>query len=497
MNHPPPLIPQPFLQLCTKYEYFKRNNFTTTVQNVHEMINSELTRNAVQRLPVVEKPEFPDDFFGEIPLPPKRSPDPDPDSNDCEIPDDELPVKRRRKEKKPEKKEEEKVTRRVKPSKMEQASDSNCSMLTPDPDSDNSDIKDYEEEEEPEIRDDSQIPLEIMRMWICRFAELEIQKRAYFPRMSFNILEILSIRLAVPYETVTVRAPLRIVAIHVIISPRCILFNLQFADTYTLTSVQYWSDKEGCLFRCRDRVRLIHGIKYQHLAAKHFFTLVRDPRNNIETLRFSTKEFDPKTDPPEWPSGIFYRKIQKHLSRLGKQQISVGHVDLHIHQYMGNPKDGEKRIQSILKHLNPDEIKSIKLRVWDDSSLRELKGIKMEDKRIFIRNDWIPMELWRRAGVLDILDRHICVQDYSMIWAHAIVKFVLSEDDLPKFVESCPEYKMTAGKTYTFVLPDSFNIKYASRKCGMSPGRISKIMSGKVQVHFGTEAPKQVCFDAV
>ncbi|EGT57376.1 hypothetical protein CAEBREN_25643 [Caenorhabditis brenneri] len=488
MDPPPPQIPQPFLQLCTKYEYFKRNPLTQSVQNLHQMINSELTRNAVDHLPVIENPEFEEDFFGDVR-------DSDPEESSTKKDDSPPPTKKRRTLESKEyvkQKDYQRPKTKLKwcAARKHAAKEDDINLEEekypdPDPDSDNSDIED-DDEKKPRIK--SQIPLKLMKMWTRRFAELEIQAIEPERRlMAADFLRILSIRAAVPHEEYTEFCQLNSSTIHVTIAPRTIFINFDMEETYTMTSVQYWSHEEGCLFRWGNNVRLIKGVKYQQLAARQFYALVENPNTEIKTLRFSVKEFDAKHDPAQWPFRSFHRKIQKLLAR--RPGIQVENFDMMFHCYSGNAVEGEKILKSVLPYLDPETLIKIKLRVWDDHEILRMKDMSSYAKYFFIPTRVDTMEAqFRSAKEIDIYDQYIIVLKSNLLWLHNTVNCVLSTEDFIPLVQCCPVDQVKPGMCMEFLLDEWFDIEEAEeelRSSGLArSGRDLRIENGKINVVF-------------
>ncbi|CAL2039075.1 unnamed protein product [Caenorhabditis brenneri] len=485
MDPPPPQIPQPFLQLCAKYEYFKRNRLTQSVQNLHQMINSELTRNAVVHLPVIENPEFEEDFFGDVR-------DSDPEDSSTKKDDSPPPTKRPRIMEAKEyvkKRDYQKPWRAARKSAMRPAEEDDPYLKEefpdPDPDSDSSDIDD-KDEEKPRIN--SQISLKLIKMWTGRFAELEMQRIIRRrPMLAADLLRILSIRAAAPHEKYSALYSLDSSTIHVTIAPRTIFINFGMEETYTMTSVQYWSHEEGCLFRWGNNVRLIKGVKYQQLAARQFYALVENPKTEIKTLRFSVKEFDVKHDPAQWPFRSFHRKIQQLLA--WRPGIQVENFDMMFHSYSGKAVEGEKILKSVLPYLDPKTLIKIKLRVWDDHEILQMRDMSSYDKYFFIPTRVDTMEAqFRSAKEIDIYDQYIIVLKFNLLWLHNTVNCVLSTEDFVPLVKCCPVDQVKPGMCMEFVLDEWFDIEEAEeelRSSGLArSGRDLRIGNGKINVVF-------------
>ncbi|EGT42113.1 hypothetical protein CAEBREN_04390 [Caenorhabditis brenneri] len=364
----------------------------------------------------------------------------------------------------------------------------------PDPDSD----------QETEIQyDDSKIILsEFINEWFPIYAKAELKFTLPKRKLRINcFMNILPIRAATPNEKYSALYSLEASTIHVTIAPRTIFINFGMEETYTMTSVQYWSHEEGCLFRWGNNVRLIKGVKYQQLAARQFYALVENPNTKIKTLRFSVKEFDAKHDPAQWPFRSFHREVQKLLARI--PGIQVENFDMTFHSYSGSAVEGEKILKSVLPYLDPETLIKIKLRVWDDHEI-----LRMKDMSSFYKYFMIPDRLktleahFRSAKEIDILDPYITVVKFDLLWLHNTVNCMLSTEDFIPLVKCCPVDQVKPGMCMEFLLDERFDIEEAEKELRSSglarSGRDLRIGNGKINVVFSKKNErKRVEFIAV
>lgn len=415
----PPQIPEGFLQLCIRHEYFKRNSAQDAHQNVCQMIDSQLTRRAELQLPDLE-PEF------------GANPQPDPPTPKRDTYRDRYYS-------------ENVVSERI-PDNEAEDQDSDDSRISEDSES----ISENEPEGQCTLRKAEMLYKKLAKQELKTFMKPGRLMRAVKAGRvigilsSKDIMEILSIRRIIKTSHFDlIQRP--IFYLKTLISYRKL--SMDFRSDAT-SSIHYMSAREGCLIWYGDTVKVEKTQKYQSVAANDFVYLIRHIDTRLERLEFDIEDYR-KWDPPVWPFQSFFGKINNYMRRRNK--IRVCRLFMKVFYNKGLPESGQKVLGAIWNHLRCDILKTVKLRVWDDSEVLERRDLKAKGEGDPLRVVYHSNQ-WRNIRDLDICDWKIVVDstdltNYSKFTVLRVVRMCrLSQKHYEELFESF--YKNIVFRNY-------------------------------------------------
>ncbi|EGT41850.1 hypothetical protein CAEBREN_15196 [Caenorhabditis brenneri] len=201
-----------------------------------------------------------------------------------------------------------------------------------------------------------------------------------------------------------VNLPIDSIEVH--IGHRQITLEIRHSFTKTNTLIDYICHEDGCLFIYEEERVLVKGIKYQSLAAKDLFYMVRHPEAEFKYLGIDIMEHE---DPVMYPFRSFFWKMYSYFMNNLSHKIKVTEFFMTTFQYESVPNSAQSFISIFWNFLEPKVLKSAKLRVWNDGAVREKFQFDMNSDRNILK-DLYATEQWKHLRHLDIYDFGIVVK---------------------------------------------------------------------------------------
>ncbi|EGT38673.1 hypothetical protein CAEBREN_17317 [Caenorhabditis brenneri] len=217
-----------------------------------------------------------------------------------------------------------------------------------------------------------------------------------------EVLEILHIRKLTPIKLVNL--PIDSIEVH--IGHRQITLEIRHSFTKTTALIDYICHEDGCLFIYEEERVLVKGIKYQSLAAKDLFYMIRHPDAKFEYLGIDIMEHE---NPVMYPFRSFFWKMYAYFMNNLSHKIKVTEFFMTTFQYESVPNSAQSFISIFWNFLEPKVLKSAKLRVWNDRDVREKFQFDMNSDRNVLK-DLYATEQWQHLRHLDIYDFGIVVK---------------------------------------------------------------------------------------
>ncbi|EGT37437.1 hypothetical protein CAEBREN_22304 [Caenorhabditis brenneri] len=436
-------VPEGFLQFCLKFEYFKRNSTSIARKNVQKVIDSTL----------------PDLVFPE--LEPKFTYNPPPPSEEPKEEEAPRPLKRKHASSgsDPSKSTDSPSKNRKTTSENQEST----GFILSDPDSD--DFVTNEMESEPENADETgQCTLKKVKFlyenfaanefWLLEYqnrdATLEeylgvmaaqrITKTRYFPILSLFVCDDDKFRVLTGYRKMTMS------------------FECHELKGWFRMSISYMSCQDGCLILYGDTVRHIKKWKYQSVAAKDFFYLVRDPEMVFRTLEFDVESYR-KWDPAVWSFSSFHHKIHKYLVNT---QLVVDKFNMKVFNNYAVTICGQEILMLVLRHLKPENLKKVALRMWNATGVLQKRSVEPDDVEFLsvLYND----EHWKYIKTLDINDPQIRIHRNSFSrFFHLDDFYSLRQNDFEPLVIAFARIEVFDHHLSSFHVNEEFDFRVAHR----------------------------------
>ncbi|EGT37454.1 hypothetical protein CAEBREN_19497 [Caenorhabditis brenneri] len=193
--------------------------------------------------------------------------------------------------------------------------------------------------------------------------------------------------------------------LEVTIGYRNIIFDIRHAPTKTFTCIQYLSHTEGCVFQYNETSVLIKGIKYQSLAAKDYFFMVRHKDAFFEKLAIKISNYE---TPAIYPFQSFLWKLDNYFSMKSDFQLSVLEFSMTTFYHNTSGDRGRNLIQIFWPKLVPTVLSHVIFRVWNDKSVRRRLDLLPTRDRHLTRDLYLTQQ-WKGITQLDIHDENIVI----------------------------------------------------------------------------------------
>ncbi|CAL2032048.1 unnamed protein product [Caenorhabditis brenneri] len=194
-------------------------------------------------------------------------------------------------------------------------------------------------------------------------------------------------------------------SVEVTIGWRYIIFDIRHAPTGTYNTIQYVSHRDGCRFEHNNISMLVRGVKYQTLAAKDFFYLVRHPHSYLKKLIIGIVNYD---NPRLYPFQSFFWKLSNYFESSDSLKLSVSEFVITTFYFNNDGDRARDFIEIFWSKLTPKVLKSAIFRVWDDEHVRHRLQLDPPSDRNLTRNLY-HNEQWKHLKELDILDENIVI----------------------------------------------------------------------------------------
>uniref|UniRef100_A0A1I7UIP6 Tudor domain-containing protein n=1 Tax=Caenorhabditis tropicalis TaxID=1561998 RepID=A0A1I7UIP6_9PELO len=253
--------------------------------------------------------------------------------------------------------------------------------------------------------------------------------------------EILKIRRIAPSEECSQEILFPHKYIQVLVEPRKITITVSETDPdeeedSDSLSIVYESCPEGCWVYCRDKKQLHIDAKYQSMAAREFFHLIRHPNQGIKKMHIINRPREIDGNQRIWPFTKFYWKIQKYLATLGRL-ISVETLDFEFFEFPNHRTSDQAMVLAIFQYL----------RVPNQLKMRCVSRVTVELNPLFTR-----CMSWRVFRHLDIQDERFLVRDYHTIFGIDRVSIYLPETEMVSVVMAAHSYIPPAGYPWNITL---------------------------------------------
>ncbi|EGT33315.1 hypothetical protein CAEBREN_18356 [Caenorhabditis brenneri] len=194
-------------------------------------------------------------------------------------------------------------------------------------------------------------------------------------------------------------------SVEVTIGWRYIIFDIRHAPTGTYNTIQYVSHRDGCRFEHNNISMLVRGVKYQTLAAKDFFYLVRHPNSYLKKLIIGIVNYD---NPRLYPFQSFFWKLSNYFESSDSLKLSVSEFVITTFYFNNDGDRARDFIEIFWSKLTPKVLKSAIFRVWNDEHVRHRLQLPAPSDRNLTRNLY-HNEQWKHLKELDILDENIVI----------------------------------------------------------------------------------------
>ncbi|CAL2039057.1 unnamed protein product [Caenorhabditis brenneri] len=390
----PPQISDEFLRFAINFEYFKRNSVRDAHLNVCRMIDAA---------------EFND----------RRLPDLKPD--ELEV-DDDPPLKRKR-----------------------YGGEVNL-MEEEDQGSDDSYMEGYRNEF------DDVCSMKKIKMTYEELATNELKEYSKKGRKvsGEEILRVLSIReIAKSPIFDSIRRPIRVV--EATVGYRKV--TIKFCSDATIP-ITFMSSQQKCLIWYGNTLAVGKNSKYQSLAAKTLFYLVKHRDTKLDELEFDVEDYR-KWDPPNWPFKLFYSKVGKHLRETSNLHVKNFVMKLFYDQ--GRTENGRAILETVWSRLKYTQLESVTLKVWDAGEVCAKWRIDEFDGEELLTM-FHHSHQWRALKRLNILDRLILVEGWNFEYFLTLETLSYQLDTYQFQLLLMLFYQMPGpgDRTLTFIVDETF-----------------------------------------